>query len=77
MGVAVLVRQRAALPRRKAVEHHAKKREQRRLAGLIRRFYNIKTFRKRERTVLQLPESCLNMLEIQGKYLQNETVFLL
>ena len=76
-SVAVLVRQRAALPRRKAVEHHAKKREKRRLAGLIRRFYNIKTFRKRERTVLQLPESCLNMLEIQGKYLQNETVFLL
>ena len=76
-SVAVLICHRTTFPRRKAVEHHAKKREQRRLAGLIRRFYNIKTFRKRERTVLQLPESCLNMLEIQGKYLQNETVFLL
>ena len=76
-SVAVLICHRPTFPRRKAVEHHAKKREQRRLAGLIRRFYNIKTFRKRERTVLQLPESCLNMLEIQWKYLQNETVFLL
>ena len=65
-GVAVLFGGGAALAGREAIEHHAQKSEQRGLARLVRRLYDIETVFKLDRAMIERSKRRGHAAELQG-----------